>query len=87
MAVKAGERVMRIAGLDTVWIDAELYESELPLVREGQRAEVGLSYVPGKRYEGEVGYVYPYLDPLTRTGQARIELQNPELDQIGRAHV
>lgn len=79
-AVKAGERVMRIAGLDTVWIDAELYESDLPLVREGQRAEVGLSYVPGKRYEGEVGYVYPYLDPRTRTGQARIELQNPELE-------
>lgn len=79
-AVAAGERVMRIAGLDTVWIEAELYESELPLVTEGQRAEVGLTYLPGKRYEGTITYVYPYLDPRTRTGQARIELANPELE-------
>lgn len=78
-AFSAGERVMRIAGLDTVWIDVDIYESDLPLVEKGQRATVELTHVPGKRYEGKLTYIYPYLDPKTRTGKARIELKNPEL--------
>jgi len=79
-AVEAGEQIMRIAGLDTVWIEAELYEDEIPLVKEGAAATVSLSYVSGSRYEGKVTFVYPYLDSKTRTGRARIVLDNPELE-------
>ena len=57
---------------------ADIYEYELPWVEVGQRAVVELSYLPGERFEGEVTYVYPFLDPKTRTARVRIELPNPD---------
>jgi Cu(I)/Ag(I) efflux system membrane fusion protein len=79
-AFAAGARIMRIAGLDTVWIEAELYEGELPLVQVGQSARVTLTHLPDKHFDGEVTYLYPYVDPKTRTAKARIELDNRELE-------
>ncbi len=79
-AFAAGARVMRIAGLDTVWIDAELYEADLPLVAVGQRAQISLTHQSNKTFEGEITYLYPYLDPKTRTGKARVELKNDKLE-------
>lgn len=77
-AVAAGERLMRIAPLDRVWIEIDLYEADLPRVSEGQKAEITLSHQPG-RYTGTVGFIYPYLAGGTRTARARIELDNPDL--------
>nr|MDQ3300496.1 efflux RND transporter periplasmic adaptor subunit [Myxococcota bacterium] len=79
-SVMVGERLFRIAALDRVWVEAEVYEADLALIEKGQRAVVTLSYVPGKTYEGKVAYVYPYLDPASRTGKARIELPNTGLE-------
>ena len=78
--LEAGTRVYRIADLDEVWIDAQVYESDLPHVRVGQEVEVTLPYVPGRSYEGRVDYVYPYLEERTRTGKVRVVLPNPELE-------
>jgi Cu(I)/Ag(I) efflux system membrane fusion protein len=78
--VEAGTRVYRIADLSRVWIDAEIYESDLPHVRVGQSASVELPYVPDKRFSGKVDYVYPTLEGQTRTGRARIVLDNPGLE-------
>jgi Cu(I)/Ag(I) efflux system membrane fusion protein len=78
--VEPGMQLYRIAGLDRVWVEAEVYESELPLVSVGQQAEVGLSYLPGERFTGRVAFVYPYLQGSTRTGRVRIELANPGLE-------
>lgn len=79
-SVEPGVRLFRIAALDKVWIQADVYEADLANVRVGQRASVTLDYLPGRRYEAKVAYVYPYLDPKTRTGRARIELANAGLD-------
>jgi Cu(I)/Ag(I) efflux system membrane fusion protein len=79
-SVVAGERLFRIAALDRVWVEAEVYEADLGLIQKGQRAVVTLSYQPGKIYEGKVAYVYPYLDPASRTGRVRIELPNTGLE-------
>jgi Cu(I)/Ag(I) efflux system membrane fusion protein len=79
-AIEPGARLFRIANLDTVWIQAELYESELPLAREGTPVTVTLAYLPDKRFEGKVAYVYPYLSAKTRTGQIRVELDNPNVE-------
>jgi Cu(I)/Ag(I) efflux system membrane fusion protein len=78
-AVEAGMRLFRIAALDKVWIDADVYESDLAHVRVGQRATVTLDYLPGRVAEAKVGYVYPYLDPVARTGRVRLELANEDL--------
>lgn len=79
-AVMTGERLFRIAALDRVWVEAEVYEGDLALIEKGQRALVTLSYVAGKTYEGKVAYVFPYLDPTTRTGKVRLELPNDKLE-------
>ncbi|EAR23450.1 efflux RND transporter periplasmic adaptor subunit [Nitrococcus mobilis] len=77
-AVKSGQFLMRIADLSAVWIDAEVYDSELPLVHAGMTAEVTLAYLPRARYEAKVDYVYPYLQGQTRTGRIRLSLPNPD---------
>ncbi len=79
-AVEPAQRLYRIAPLDRVWVEAELYEAELPLVRTGMRAELTLPYLPGRVFEGSVAWVYPGLSASTRTGRVRIELANPELE-------
>jgi multidrug efflux pump subunit AcrA (membrane-fusion protein) len=78
--VMAGTTIFRIADLSTVWVNADVFEYEAPAVKIGQRATVSLSYLPGKTYIGRVAYIYPYLNPETRTLRVRIELQNPHLE-------
>jgi Cu(I)/Ag(I) efflux system membrane fusion protein/cobalt-zinc-cadmium efflux system membrane fusion protein len=78
--VKAGEHQYEIADLSTVWVDVDVYESELPWVRKGMPAVMELSYVPGRRFSGEVLYVYPYLDTKTRTAKLRLAFPNPDLE-------
>ncbi|MBW3564498.1 MAG: efflux RND transporter periplasmic adaptor subunit [Acidobacteria bacterium] len=79
-AVQAGQRILRIASLDNIWVEADVYESDLGKVRTGQPVTVKLPYVPGKTYQGEISYIYPWLDPATRTGRIRIELPNRNLE-------
>lgn len=75
-AVEPGMRLYRIAALDRVWVEAEVYESELPRVRTGQRAVVTLPYLQGQELEGRVGRILPALDPESRTGTVRIKIAN-----------
>jgi multidrug efflux pump subunit AcrA (membrane-fusion protein) len=69
-----------IADLSTIWANAQIYEYEVPYVRVGQRAQMELSYYPGKKYSGRVSYIYPTLDPQTRTVKVRLEFSNPNFD-------
>jgi Cu(I)/Ag(I) efflux system membrane fusion protein len=77
-AVSAGMRIFRIADLSAVWVEADIYESDLPLVHAGQPVRITLSYLPGRSFDGTVSYVYPYLDAQTRTGRIRIDVPNPD---------
>lgn len=74
--VKEGERLYTIADLSMVWVLADVYEYELPWVRNGMPAEMELSYIPGKRFKGKVLYIYPYMDEKTRTAKLRLEFKN-----------
>jgi multidrug efflux pump subunit AcrA (membrane-fusion protein) len=67
-----------IADLREVWITADVYEAEVPLIEVGQRARVTLPYFPGESFEGRVDYVYPYLEGETRTAKARLVFANPD---------
>jgi membrane fusion protein, copper/silver efflux system len=67
-----------IADLSTIWVMADVYEYEAPEIKAGQRADVTLSYYPGRVYRGKVTYIYPQLDNATRTIKARVELPNPD---------
>jgi Cu(I)/Ag(I) efflux system membrane fusion protein len=68
--------VMSVARLDRVWVLAEIYERQAAWVEPGQQAEVELDYLPGRRWQGTVDYVYPELDAATRTLKVRIRFDN-----------
>ena len=76
--VQPGMPLFRIADLSTVWVMADLYESELPFVQTGQEAAVTIPSYPGRTWKGQVDFIYPYLQGKTRTNQARVVLPNPD---------
>jgi membrane fusion protein, copper/silver efflux system len=74
--VTPATNVMSIAELDRVWVLAEVFERQAAWVSAGQPAEVTLDYRPGESWRGRVDYVYPELDPDTRTLKVRLRLDN-----------
>jgi len=69
-----------IVDLSHVWILGEVYETDLPLVRVGQSAQVELPYSGGGlKFTGRVEFIYPFLDPKSRTVQVRMAFANPDL--------
>ncbi|SNB45398.1 efflux RND transporter periplasmic adaptor subunit [Geobacter sp. DSM 9736] len=77
--VNMGEPLFAIADLSTVWVEVEVYENEFPFVKVGQRVEVTSQSYPEKTFSGRVSYIYPFLDPKTRTVKVRVEIPNPGL--------
>ena len=77
MKISPGMNLMKIADLSSVWIYADIYQYELPWVKVGEDAEVEISYIPGKILMGKVVYVYPFLQPETKTVKVRLEFENP----------
>jgi RND family efflux transporter MFP subunit len=84
--VAAGQNVMpgmvmyKIADLSIVWVQAAVAEADIPFVKHGAKAVVGLASAPGTTYPGTVGFIAPVLDPATRTVQTRVEVRNtPDL--------
>ena len=76
--VTPATEIMSIAELDQVWVLAEVFERQAAWVRPGQRADVELDYLPGKRWQGTVDYVYPELDEKTRTLKVRLRFDNAD---------
>ncbi len=76
-AVQAGARLMRIADHSTMWLDAEVYEQQIPLIRLGQTVNVTLDAIPGKTFSGKITFIYPHLDHMTRTLTVRATFDNP----------
>ncbi len=75
---KAGMPLYEIADLSTVWVEVDIYEYELPYIHQGMDVSMELSYLPGKKFTGKVLFVYPYLNPKTRTVKLRLTFDNPD---------
>ncbi len=67
----------RIADLSNVWLDAEIYEYEVPRIKVGQKASIRVDAYSEITFEGAVSFVYPYLQNKTRTAKVRLALHNP----------
>lgn len=76
--VTAGAHQFEIADLSTVWVDVDIYEYELPWVRKGMPARMELPYQPGKAFNGQVLFIYPYLDAQSRTARLRLAFDNQD---------
>jgi Cu(I)/Ag(I) efflux system membrane fusion protein len=76
--VKPSQALLEIVDLGSIWVIAEIFESQADWVKKGQRAKASLPYLPGESIEGMVDYVYPALDPMTRSLKVRMRFDNPE---------
>lgn len=77
--ITPGMNLYKIADLSSLWITADVYEYEVSLVKIGQQARVTLTYASGEVLHGTVSYIYPTLDPVTRTVKVRIAVKNQGL--------
>jgi len=79
MFVKAGMPALEVADLSTIWVDADIYQYELPWIKVGQPVTMTLDYLPGQTFRGRIDYIYPYLKESTRTAKVRLRFPNPDL--------
>lgn len=77
--VREGDVLYRVTDLGLVWVKADVYESDLPGVRMGQRAEITSDALPGEKLTGRISFIDPMVKPETRTVSVRIEVPNPSM--------
>lgn len=77
--VQAGTELFTIVDLSTVWVLVDVSEDEVALVSAGQPSSFEVSAWPGESFRGKIDFVYPAMNPGSRTLQARIALPNPGL--------
>ncbi|MDO6540475.1 efflux RND transporter periplasmic adaptor subunit [Alteromonas stellipolaris] len=78
--VQPGTTVLSIARLDSVWVEARVFEQDVPKVTLGQQASITFDYLPSKTFTGKVDFIYPALDVETRTLKVRVTLKNDSGD-------
>jgi Cu(I)/Ag(I) efflux system membrane fusion protein len=76
--VRMGEEIMRLANLEKIWVIADVAEQDMGLVAVGQPVRVRFKAFPSEVFDGRVTFILHELDMATRTGQVRVELDNPE---------
>jgi Cu(I)/Ag(I) efflux system membrane fusion protein len=77
-AIEPGQRLYRIAPLDPIWAEAEVYENDLSLVAPGMTARLEVATLPGREWSGPVTWISPAVSEGTRTARVRVELANPD---------
>ncbi len=76
--VQTGAPIATIADLSRLWLDMEAYESQLPMLRWGQRVTFTVEAHPGETFEGRISFIEPLVDERTRTAAVRVAVENPE---------
>jgi Cu(I)/Ag(I) efflux system membrane fusion protein len=71
-------RLFTLADLSRIWVNVEVYANQLPWVKVGDPVELTLAFVPGRRWQGRIDYLYPTLNPQSRTVTARLLFDNPD---------
>ncbi len=75
--VKEGDEVMEVVDLSSVWLQADVYEYEIPFLQLEQKVEVTSPAFPGETFQGRISYIHAFLDEKTRTLHLRVDLPNP----------
>ena len=78
MYVTPTTEVLALADLASVWLLVDVFERQADWVQVGMPAEVRLSYLPGETLEGVAEFIYPSIDPKTRTLRVRLRFDNPD---------
>ncbi|HET9707675.1 MAG TPA: efflux RND transporter periplasmic adaptor subunit [Gemmatimonadales bacterium] len=75
-SVMPGMKLYRLANLSTVWVEGEVFEQDLALIRVGAPVRVELTAYPGQTFKGQVSFVWPVVDEQSRAGKVRVALAN-----------
>jgi len=78
MYLKPEMEFLTIADLSKVWVWVDIFEHQISWMQEGLTTEISVPAFPGKSWQGKVDYIYPELDPVSRTLRARLVFDNPE---------
>lgn len=76
--VKPGTTLMSVGQLDEVWVEAEVFARQAAQIKEGLAVTMSADYFPGHEWQGKIDYVYPSLDPITRTLRLRLRFANSD---------
>jgi RND family efflux transporter MFP subunit len=76
--VKVGDHLVDVADLSNVWVWADVYENELSLFRLGQKVALTTTAYPGRKFEGKIALINPFLDEVQRTAKIRIDIPNAD---------
>lgn len=79
MYVEPNTALYKIADHSNVWVEVDIYENEIPLVKPGDHAVMTLESLPGEEFHGKVTFIPPHLDMKTRTAKARLEFPNADM--------
>jgi membrane fusion protein, copper/silver efflux system len=77
MKLDAGAMPYEIVDLSSLWVLADVYESEIRFIKRGIPATFTLEAFPGRAFEGKVVFIDPFLNPQTRTIKVRLTFANP----------
>ena len=76
--VGIGNMLVEVADLSVVWVWAEFYENELPMLKVGQKIDITVKSYPGEKFEGTISLINPFLEEAKRTAKVRIDIPNPD---------
>ncbi len=76
--VGIGNMLVEVADLSVVWVWAEFYENELPMLKVGQKIDITAKSYPGEKFEGTISLINPFLEEAKRTAKVRIDIPNPD---------
>lgn len=77
-AFMAGESLFEVADLGHLWLEAWVAESDWPLMEVGLPAQIEFPYLGHRTFTAPITFLYPHMDPQTRRGRVRLELDNPD---------
>lgn len=77
-SVEAKMTLFEVADLSTVWVEAEVYEKDIPFLQVGQEVEATVEACPNRAFVGQIALIHPQLEAATRTNRIRLILDNPQ---------
>jgi membrane fusion protein, copper/silver efflux system len=77
--VAPGDKIVDVVDLSSVWIIADIFEPDLPLVKVGQKAKITLSYFPDKTFSAKIDFIYPFIAEETRSAKVRFSVPNRQM--------
>ncbi|HZV34967.1 MAG TPA: efflux RND transporter periplasmic adaptor subunit [Verrucomicrobiae bacterium] len=76
--VAVGDRLVSVADYSVIWVWAQFYQDELPMLKKELPVTISISAYPDKKFEGKIALVDPFMNDALRTGRVRIDVQNPD---------